>query len=110
MTEILDVEAESKRREQLFRDYMLSEEMAKKRLDRLKLNDAADRRLEARTMLYQLCKRDDNPAEGCIFFIENFGWTFDPRKEVKHIPFFLFEYQRDAIRWLIDHIDNGRSE
>lgn len=108
MTEILDVEAESKRREKLFRDYMLSDEMAARRLERLKLNDASERRIEARTMLYQLCKRDENPAEGCIFFIENFGWTFDPRKEVKHIPFFLFDYQKDAIRWLVDHIDNGR--
>lgn len=99
---------ESSRRAGLFSDYMMSTEMQDKRVQRLKINDAADRRKEAQVMVWNLCMREDNPAEGAIFFIENFGWTFDPRKETKHIPFFLFEYQKDAIRWMIDHIDNGR--
>lgn len=99
---------ESERRRRLFDSYINSPEMAEKRILRLQINDAADRKKEAQLMTWQLCQRPDNPAEGCIFFIENFGWTFDPRKEVKHIPFFLFDYQKDAIRWLVDHIDHGR--
>lgn len=99
---------EFERREQLFREYMLSPEMQEKRLQRLKLNDAGANKAEARAMLWNLCARPENKAEGCIFFIENFGWTFDPRKEVKHIPFFLFEYQKEAIRYFVDHIDGNR--
>jgi len=99
---------EYERREQLFNAYLSSDDVAEKRKLRVQLIDAAQRKMEARTMLWQLCQRDDNPAEGAIFFIENFGWTFDPRKEPKHIPFILFDYQKRAIRELIDHIDNGR--
>jgi hypothetical protein len=96
------------RRDNLFRTYMASPEVSDIRKNRLLLLDAGNQKLEARTMLWALCQRDENPAEGCIFFIENFGWTFDPRKSTKHIPFVLFEYQKKAIRYLVDHIDNGR--
>lgn len=105
---VLTPEEEMARRKQLFYDYMNSDEMAKKRLERLKLNDAGANNAEARAMIWNLCTRPDNPAEGCIFFIENFGWTFDPRKDPAHIPLVLFDFQKDAIRWLIDHIDGGR--
>lgn len=99
---------ESERRRALFDSYLMSTEMHEKRMLRLQLNDAGNRKKEAQAMIWNLCHREENPAEGCIFFIENFGWTLDPRKEVKHIPFFLFEYQKEAIRWMIDHIDHGR--
>ena len=105
---VLDDSSEFARRDELFKTYMLSDEMQEKRMNRLKLNDAGLNKIEARAMLWELCSREDNPAEGCIFFIENFGWTFDPRKDVKHIPFFLFEFQKDMIREMIDHIDRGQ--
>lgn len=105
---VLTPEEESRRRRELFEAYMNSPEMAEKRLQRLKINDAGDNNAEARAMIWELCRREDNPAEGCIFFIENFCWTFDPRKEPAHIPFVLFDFQKDAVRWLIDHIDNGK--
>lgn len=108
MAELLDERSEFARREAMFDAYMLSEEMQAKRLERLKLADAGVNKAEARAMLWNLCRREDNPAEGCIFFIENFGWTFDPRRNPKHIPFFLFEYQKEAIRALVEHIDGGR--
>lgn len=107
MEEISEID-EFARRDKLFKDYLESPEVAKKTMERLLLLDAGNQKLEARTMLWNLCQREDNPAEGCIFFIENFGWTFDPRKSTKHIPFVLFEYQKEAIRYLVDHIDNGR--
>lgn len=98
------------RRKQLFSDYISSKEYQEKILLRLQINDACQRNSEARTTTWNLCARPDNPAEGAIFFIENFGYTFDPRPQANpnHLPFILFEYQKDAIRWLIDHIDNGR--
>jgi hypothetical protein len=105
--EPLDERSEFQRREELFNTYLQSEDVAKKYLERVQLLDAAERKLEARTMLWQLFAREDNPAEGCIFFIETLGWTFDPRKNPKHIPFVLFEYQKRAIRELVDAIDNG---
>lgn len=105
---ILTPEEEMERRDKLFEAYLTSDEMAAKRLERLKLNDAGNNKTEARAMLWNLCARPDNPAEGCIFFIENFGWTFDPRKDPAHIPFVLFEYQKEAIRMAIEHIDGDR--
>ena len=101
---------EMSRRTALFDAYQHSDDIVERRKTRLKINLACVKNLEARTMAWKLCERADNPAEGCIFFIENFGWTFDPRPQADphHLPFFLYEYQKDAIRWLIDHIDNGR--
>lgn len=100
---------ETERRKRLFLEYQSTEEYREKILTRLKINDACNNKSEARTMTWQLCARPDNPAEGCIFFIENFGFTFDPRPQANpnHLPFILFDYQKDAIRWLINHIDNG---
>lgn len=104
------VEHEFKRRKQDFENYLKSPEYQEKLIQRLQLHDAGSRASKAQAYISHLCQRPDNPAEGAIFFIENFGWTFDPRPEhaPHHIPFFLFDYQKDAIRWLIDHIDNGR--
>lgn len=100
---------ETQRRIELFKDYQKSDEYMGKLVQRLQINDACDKKAEARGMTWNLCARPDNPAEGCIFFIENFGWTFDPRPQgaPHHLPFLLFEYQKDTIRWMIDAIDNG---
>lgn len=104
------IELEMERRHRKFDEYTRTPEYQKKLLERIKINDACMNNAQARAMTYNLCKREDNPAEGCIFFIENFGWTFDPRphNDMKHLPFILFEYQKEAIRWIIDHIDKGQ--
>ena len=52
----------------------------------------------------ELCSRG---AEGCIFFIENFCWTFDPRKNPSDLPFILYDYQKDYVRWLVARIEAG---
>lgn len=100
---------ETERRIALFKDYQKSEEYQDKLIQRLQINDACLSKVEARGITWNLCARPDNPAEGAIFFIENFGWTFDPRPQANpnHLPFFLFEYQKELIRWIIDAIDNG---
>lgn len=102
--------AEMDRRKQLFTNYLHTPEYQAKLVTRLQINDACTNKAEARGITWNLCARPDNPVEGCIFFIENFGWTFDPRphSEMKHLPFILFEYQKEGIAWLIDHIDNGK--
>lgn len=101
--------SESQRRKDRFQSYLRSAEYQEKLIKRLQINDACTRYPDARRNTWLLCARLDNPVEGCIFFIENFGFTFDPRPfaEPHHLPFILFPYQKDAIAWLIDHIDNG---
>lgn len=98
------------RRRKKLEEYLNSEEYKEKILLRLKINDACLNHAEARSTTWNLCARPDNPVEGCIFFIENFGYTFDPRPQSPphHFPFILFEYQKDLIKWLIEHIDSGR--
>lgn len=100
---------ETERRIKLFKDYQKSTDYQEKLIQRLQINDACMVKQEARGITWNLCARPDNPAEGCIFFIENFGWTFDPRPQgaPHHLPFMLFEYQKECIRWLVDAIDNG---
>lgn len=102
--------SEIERRQQKLQKYLADSDYQDRLLNRLKFNDAALRKSEARQTLWQLCARPDNPAEGCIFFIENFAYTFDPRPEatLHHFPFILYPYQKDAIRWLVDHIDSGK--
>lgn len=101
---------ETERRKRKFQEYQASPDYRERILTRLKINDACNRYSEARTNTWNLCARPDNPAEGCIFFIENFGFTFDPRPQANpnHLPFLLYDFQKDGIRWLIDHIDNGK--
>jgi hypothetical protein len=106
----LDTAQETARRKEKFKQYLHSPEYQAKLINRLKINDAADKKIEARALAYQMCAQPENPAEGCIFFIENFGWTFDPRPQADpfNLPFVLYDYQKDAIRALFDHIDNGK--
>lgn len=100
---------ETERRTQLFLEYQRTPEYQAKLIQRLQINDACLNKAEARGITWNLCARPDNPAEGCAFFIENFGWTFDPRPQANpnNLPFMLFDYQRELITWLIDCIDNG---
>lgn len=102
--------AEFERRRSIFSGYLHSAEYQEKLIQRLKINDSGDRSAEARAYIWQLCARPDNPTEGLKFFVNNFGWTFDPRPEHEpfHLPFITFEYQDTALAWFIDHIDNGR--
>lgn len=104
------ISQEFERRRTHFQEYLRSPDYAEQIVQRLKLQDAGNRNAKARAYIHYLCQRPENPAEGCIFFIENFCWSFDPRPEhaPHHLPFILFDYQKDAIRWMIDHIDNGK--
>lgn len=113
MAEDIDLKLrEEERRTEAVTKYNNSEEVREKLMTRLKIHDAAGRRPDARIMSWKLCERLDNPAEGCIFFIENFGWTYNSRMvnmgQSAHIPFILYEFQKDAIRSLVEHIENGR--
>lgn len=100
---------EFERRKGRFQEYLNSKEYTNKIILRLQINDACNRYSEARLNTWNLCARLDNPVEGCKFFINNFGFTFDPRPHANpnNLPFILFEYQDEAIAWLIHHIDNG---
>ena len=103
-----EVTAEIERRERTLEEYLYSEEYQEKLKTRLKVQDAGARSVEARKNIFYLCQQPENPAEGCIFFIENFGWTYNPKMTLKNFPFILFEFQKRAIRALVEHIDSGR--
>lgn len=102
------IKEESLRRKRLLTEYMNSAEYQERLKQRIAVNDACNNSLEAQAYTWKLCERKDNPVEGCIFFIENFLWTFNPKEEPKHFPFILFDFQKVAVREFIEHIDNGR--
>src|SRR3990167_662768 len=57
----------------------------------------------ARGIVKEMCKRDT------VFFINNFLYTYDPRKKFgeAHLPFILFDYQEDLILWIEQHLKEG---
>ena len=94
---------------QKFVNWIESEDYQERLTNRLKINDACYRNDAAKALTIELCK---DPEEGAIFFIENFGWTFDPRpehwiNESGHLPFIMFDYQKEAVSWLVEHITKG---
>lgn len=103
-----EVTYEIERRERVLQEYLYSIEYQTKLKARLKIQDAGDRSPEARKNIFYLCQQPESPADGCIFFIENFGWTYNPKMSLKNFPFILFEFQKRAIRSIVEHIDSGR--
>jgi len=105
----LDVDSvsEFERRKQLYLDWLEMPEQKERLVARANYNAAALKDPSAQVFLYAACKNEASMADGCIFFIENFCWTFDPRSKNKFLPVVLFDYQKDAVRYIIDHIDRG---
>jgi hypothetical protein len=68
--------------------------------------------IKRRLKILDLCIRDSQfkadvteMARRCPkFFINNFGWTFDPRTARKKYPFVLFPYQEEYIDWLEERL------
>jgi len=105
----LDVDSisEFERRKQLYLDWLNEPDQKVRLLERAEYNKIAIEQPMAQGLIYKSCKNLESPADGCIFFIENFCWTFDPRSKNKFLPVVLFDYQKDAIRYIIDHMDRG---
>jgi|GEM_PF-1180880 len=99
------------RRKKVFSEYLSSPNYKEVLESRARIFDAClDGRKEfllSRARVYQLCTQPNDLAAGCIFFIENFGWTYSPKTNPKHLPFILFDFQKEMIRWLIQRIEKG---
>lgn len=104
----IEEQSENERRVKILDQYLYSEEYQNKLKERLKINDAGMRSPEARKNIYYLCQQPNDPAAGCIFFIENFGWTASTKMHIKNLPFILFDFQKELIRKLVEHIDSGK--
>jgi len=69
--------------------------------NRKKILDRCDKDAEARAYMIRKCELDPK------FFINHFGWTYDPRGEnEKNLPFILYDFQEDAIDWLEERYKN----
>lgn len=99
--------AEFSRRKKLYLDWLEQEEQRSRLIKRAEHNQVAHNNIQAQALLWNLCKNDENPGEGAVFFIENFCWTYDPRSENKNLPIVLFDFQRDFVKNLVQHIDEG---
>ena len=97
------------RRKQLYLSWLEEPAQRERLIERTQNNVISQSNTAAQVLLWNLCKREENLAEGCIFFIENFCWTFDPRSKNKNLPVILFDFQRDFIRYVVSHIDEGRN-
>jgi hypothetical protein len=73
---------------------------------RRKLLEKAMDNEDAQHQLWIMCSRD------LIFFVNTFGWTFDPRLAPKctEIPFITFDYQDVALDEIYDAIEIGFDE
>jgi len=99
---------EYERRKKLYLDWLSKPEQKDKLVKRAQNNDVGYSTPSAQVLLWNLSQRNDAPAEGCIFFIENFCWTYDPRSKNKNLPVVLFDYQKETVKYFIEHIDQGK--
>ena len=101
--------SEFERRKRLYLAWLEEPEQRERLIARAQYNKVALSDKSAQILIYNLCENKANPGEGCIFFIENFCWTYDPRSRNKNLPVVLFDYQKDAVRYIVDHIDRGEN-
>jgi hypothetical protein len=104
---------ETARRKKLFDDYVSSQEYQDKLKKRIQVNDACYRYPEARKQMYSSFKKFetvDEMVSSCIEFIELFGFTFDPRPQANphDLPFIMYDFQKETVKWLIEHIEQGK--
>lgn len=99
--------SEFERRKKLYLDWLEEPAQRERLIARAQYNEVALSNPSAQVLVWTLCEGKDNPAAGCAFFIENFCWTYDPRSQNKNLPIVLFDYQKDFIGYVIDHIDRG---
>jgi hypothetical protein len=109
--EVLDDGAisEFERRKRLYLDWLEHPDQRERLIGRAQFNSVAHDDPAAQVLIYSLCNNKENPGEGAVFFIENFCWTYDPRSKNKHLPVVLFDYQKDAVKYIVDHIDEGKN-
>lgn len=111
--DILDVDElnvnEFERRKKLYLDWLDLPEQRERLVERAQYNDMALNNPAAQVLIWSLCQRNEAPAEGCIYFIETFCWTYDPRSKNKNLPVVLFDFQKDAVREIVKHIDEGKN-
>lgn len=48
-------------------------------------------------------------ANDPVYFLDNYGWTFDPRVPPYHFPFRLYGFQKDYIRQLQGYVERGEN-
>lgn len=60
--------------------------------------------INKKALLWEKCRRDP------VFFANYFLWTYDPRPEVQNhkTVFILYDFQEEALRWLVQHIREGK--
>ena len=63
---------------------------------------AASRNREVASDVWTACKRD------LLFYVNTFGWTYDPRRENGSIPFLTYPFQDDLMLDIVDCIQNGK--
>ena len=63
--------------------------------------DAALQDPDAREELWIACSRD------LLFYVNVFGWTYDPRKSNGVLPFITYPFQDDGLTQIQDCIQNG---
>jgi len=64
--------------------------------------DLAIKDPDAREELWMACSRD------LLFYINVFGWTYDPRKSSGVLPFITYQFQDDSMSQIRDCILEGR--
>ena len=100
---------EFERRKQLYLTWLEEPEQREVLIRRAQNNSVALSQPAAQVLLWSVCKNDEDPAQGCIDFIHNFCWTYDPRSKNKYLPIVLFPYQKDVVREVIRSIDEGEN-
>ena len=87
-----------------FKAYIESPDYKAKIKQRVQVNEACMKDPMSILAAREMCKKDP------VFFVNNFGWTFDPRPEHEphYLPMILYPYQEDLIKRVINNIRTGK--
>jgi hypothetical protein len=74
---------------------------------RIEIANAVSHSRKALSYEVEACRRDPN------HFVNNWCWTFDPRRRPANLPFRTFDFQTELLRWICDRYqlqENGLVE
>lgn len=71
-------------------------------IKRYKIINLAAQSIDFAAKCYAACKND------IFYWLETFCWVHDPKKNPSQIPLKLYDFQRNLVSWIVDHIENKR--
>lgn len=84
-----------------FKSWTGTDEYKKRLRERFEVNSLLLEGSAEANKIKEICSQNG------IYFVENFGWTYEPRYEKKELPFFMWDYQIELFRKIQEAEEKG---